>query len=69
MIPAADSAQIPDDAADAEVLELAEQVLRRRYGTDIRGEVVLHLAPERIRFTAFTLQAEADKLRGAWWSG
>lgn len=44
--------------ADAIILERAVRVLRRRY--DFRDSGVL----ERIRYTVWTLEAEAQRLRG-----
>ena len=46
------------EVADAIILERAVRVLRRRY--DIRDFDV----PERIRYAVYTLDAEAQKLRG-----
>lgn len=46
------------DLADAILLERAVKVLRRRY--DLRDINT----PERIRFTVWMLEAEAQKLRG-----
>lgn len=46
------------EVADAIILERAVRVLRRRY--DLRDFGVA----ERIRFTVYTLAAEAQKLRG-----
>jgi hypothetical protein len=46
------------EVADAIILERAVRVLRRRH--DFRDANVL----ERIRFTVWTLEIEAQKLRG-----
>jgi hypothetical protein len=46
------------EVADAIILERAVRVLRRRY--DFRDSGVL----ERIRFTVWTLETEAQQLRG-----
>jgi hypothetical protein len=46
------------EVADAIIYERAARALRRRY--DFRAPGVL----ERIRFTVYTLEAEAQRLRG-----
>ncbi len=46
------------EVADAIILERAARVLRRRH--DLRDVGV----PERFRFAVYTLDAEAQKLRG-----
>jgi hypothetical protein len=52
------------EVGDAITYERAARALRRRHGEDIRGLTVLHRAPERIRLAVYTLESEAQRLRG-----
>jgi len=56
--PAEQSARKQRAVADAIILERAALVLRRRYNFGNPGVL------ERIRFTAYTLETEAQQLRG-----